>query len=90
MDGATLLRLSAAETEIAMVSIVNQMRNVNLWILIVLLMETLRILTYAQLTTNVVAELLPECVVNKVKIRQNSSHFLFQNELLKKQMTSMT
>ena len=71
MDGATLLRLSAAETEIAMVSIVNQMRNVNLWILIVLLMETLRILTYAQLTTNVVAELLPECVVNKVKIRQN-------------------
>lgn len=78
MDGATLLRLSAAETEIAMVSIVNQMRNVNLWILIVLLMETLRILTYAQLTTNVVAELLPECVVNKVKIRQNSSHFYFK------------
>ena len=78
MDGATLLRLSAAETEIATVSIVNQMRNVNLWILIVLLMETLRILTYAQLTTNVVAELLPECVVNKVKIRQNSSHFYFK------------
>ena len=69
MDGATLLRLSAAETEIAMVSIVNQTRNVNLWILIVLLMETLRILTYAQLTTNVVVELLPECVVNKVDSR---------------------
>jgi len=65
MDGATFPRVFVAETEIVMASIANRMRNVNPWILIALLMETLRILTYVQLTTNVVVELLPECVVNK-------------------------
>ena len=69
MDGATLQRVSVAETETVMASIANRMRNVNPWILIALLMETLRILTYVQLTTNVVVELLPECVVNKVDSR---------------------